>query len=493
MAQLKNSIVTGNLQVTEKTISGVVKTSVIEVPTTNGGTTYGNGTNGQVLTSNGTTVYWGTLPTGVQPSSTSPNMDGISNAGSETAYARGDHVHPTDTSRAPIASPEFTGSPTAPTASNGTNSTQIATTEFVQNALASISGAMYFMGSLGTDGTITTLPAAAMSNKGYAYKVITAGTYQSVVANAGDLLVSDGTTWVLIPSGDEPSGTVTSITLKAGGGIALDVDNTAITTSGSRTITNIGVRSIATGSNSGTITVNTNGTNAEVPVAGLGTMAYENSNAYLALSGGTMTGGITMTSGSSAFNDVGILFSNGGRIGGNLTGGLGIYGSNGVYIRPNSTSNAGTDGIEVTANATMPGNNGSENLGDPTRLWNNVFAVKYKGNAELSGAPTAPTATSGTNTTQIATTAFVTAAVTNGKPTTTTVTIATSDWSSNSATKSVTGVTASNNVFVAPDPASRSVALKAGMYCSAQGSGTLTFTVNKTPTDSVTINVMIFS
>jgi hypothetical protein len=39
--------------------------------------------------------------------------------------------------KAPLASPALTGTPTAPTASNGTNTTQIATTAFVQTALGS--------------------------------------------------------------------------------------------------------------------------------------------------------------------------------------------------------------------------------------------------------------------------------------------------------------------------------------------------------------------
>lgn len=38
--------------------------------------------------------------------------------------------------KAPLASPNFTGVPTAPTAPNGTNTDQIATTKFVQNALS---------------------------------------------------------------------------------------------------------------------------------------------------------------------------------------------------------------------------------------------------------------------------------------------------------------------------------------------------------------------
>ena len=75
------------------------------------------------------------VPEGAVPSPTLPAMDGTAAAGTETAFARGDHRHPTDTSRAPLASPEFTGTPTAPTAAKGTNSTQIATTAFVKAAV----------------------------------------------------------------------------------------------------------------------------------------------------------------------------------------------------------------------------------------------------------------------------------------------------------------------------------------------------------------------
>ncbi len=42
--------------------------------------------------------------------------------------------------KAPLASPAFTGTPTAPTAASGTNTTQIATTAFVQDAVGSVSG-----------------------------------------------------------------------------------------------------------------------------------------------------------------------------------------------------------------------------------------------------------------------------------------------------------------------------------------------------------------
>lgn len=66
-----------------------------------------------------------------QASDISPLMNGVAAAGSSERYSRGDHVHATDTSRAPLLSPAFTGTPTAPTAAVNTNTTQLATTAFV--------------------------------------------------------------------------------------------------------------------------------------------------------------------------------------------------------------------------------------------------------------------------------------------------------------------------------------------------------------------------
>lgn len=105
---------------------------------------------------------------------------------------------------------------TATTQSSGDNSTKIATTAYVDGAISNLPEPMIFKGSLGTGGTITTLPTAASTNKGFTYKVITDGTYASQAAKVGDTFISDGIAWVLIPSGDEPSGTVTSVATGVG-------------------------------------------------------------------------------------------------------------------------------------------------------------------------------------------------------------------------------------------------------------------------------------
>ena len=102
--------------------------------------------------------------------------------------------------KAPLASPAFTGTPTAPTASNGTNTTQIATTAFVQSAIdtkLAANDAMIFKGTIGaTSGngyTVTSLPST--HNAGWTYKVAEAGTYAGVKCEIGDMIIciTDGT------------------------------------------------------------------------------------------------------------------------------------------------------------------------------------------------------------------------------------------------------------------------------------------------------------
>lgn len=93
--------------------------------------------------------------------------------------------------KASLNSPIFTGTPKAPTAIVGTNNTQLATTEFVQIAISNgiaASDAMVIKGTIGTDGTITTLPKTYKT--GWTYRVITPGTYASQVCEIGDLMIA---------------------------------------------------------------------------------------------------------------------------------------------------------------------------------------------------------------------------------------------------------------------------------------------------------------
>jgi hypothetical protein len=77
-----------------------------------------------------------------QAGTASPLINGTASVGTSLLYSRQDHVHPTDTTRAPLNSPAFTGAPTAPTAASATNNTQIATTAFVRTAVSNLSGSV---------------------------------------------------------------------------------------------------------------------------------------------------------------------------------------------------------------------------------------------------------------------------------------------------------------------------------------------------------------
>ena len=97
-----------------------------------------------------------------------------------------------------FANAALTGTPTAPTPASSTNSTQIATTAFVQSLVGSkiaAADAMIYKGTIGSSGaTTTTLPA--IHTTGWTYKVITAGTYAGVTCEVGDMIIclADGTT-----------------------------------------------------------------------------------------------------------------------------------------------------------------------------------------------------------------------------------------------------------------------------------------------------------
>ena len=92
----------------------------------------------------------------------------------------------------------LTGIPTAPTAAAGTNTTQIATTEFVTNAIAQgfvANDAMVFKGLIGSNQLITQLPTSGY-NAGWTYRVADAGIFAGEYCEVGDLLIAikDGPT-----------------------------------------------------------------------------------------------------------------------------------------------------------------------------------------------------------------------------------------------------------------------------------------------------------
>jgi hypothetical protein len=136
-----------------------------------------------------------------------PLVDGTASAGTATTFSRGDHIHPTDTSRAPLNSPGFIGTPTAPTVTPGSDSTtKIATTAFVQSAISAVSsgvtsfngrsGAVNFLaaditgvgGALLAGPTFTGVPAAPTPANGN--NTTQLATTQYVMATRLDQLVA---------------------------------------------------------------------------------------------------------------------------------------------------------------------------------------------------------------------------------------------------------------------------------------------------------------
>jgi hypothetical protein len=101
--------------------------------------------------------------------------------------------------KAPIDSPALTGTPTAPTAAAGTNTTQIATTAFVTGAVSSYLPPKLATGrSLTVTGDISfTTPAfdgsSDISATATLPNVVTAGTYTTVTVNSKGLVTAGGT------------------------------------------------------------------------------------------------------------------------------------------------------------------------------------------------------------------------------------------------------------------------------------------------------------
>lgn len=105
--------------------------------------------------------------------------------------AQQDAIH--DRTKADLASPNFTGTPTAPTATVGTNSAQVATCAFVNTSLANaLTGAAKYQGGMtaASYGKLTTYKA------GWYWIVTEAGTIAGEACEVGDMVFcnTDSTT-----------------------------------------------------------------------------------------------------------------------------------------------------------------------------------------------------------------------------------------------------------------------------------------------------------
>ena len=144
-----------------------------------------------------------------QAGSATPLVNGTAAVGTSLRYARQDHVHGTDTTRAPLASPTFTGTPLSTTAAVDTNTTQIATTAYVvgQGYLKSATAASTYapLASPTFTGTPSLPTGTTAVTQTVGDNTTKLATTAFVLANGG------GTTFATVPQTIAGTSTTTSL------------------------------------------------------------------------------------------------------------------------------------------------------------------------------------------------------------------------------------------------------------------------------------------
>ena len=489
---------------------------------------------------------------------TTPAMDGVASVGSETTWAKGDHVHPSDTTKAPIASPAFTGIPTAPTAATGTNTTQIATTEFVNNTVQEAGSTVPGTALPLMDGTASAGTAAPYSREDHVHPsdttraplvspaftgtptapTATLGTNTTQLAttefvnnsiavidvlpsqggNAGKFLTTDGSIagWeeVVIP---EETFVISVTSTTVGGSTVLTADKTY-----TEILAAFGAKKeiVAILDNESVFYLQFFATNAasfmspsyntsgnprtytlEVDYNDTWTFNYvEATPANIGAQPSITTSGILKGNGSGGISaavsgtDYQAAITASGLLKGNGAGGVSAAVAGTDYQAPisNNVTGSGTNGYLTKFNGANTVTNGPA-LGSSTTTY-----LRNDGNwATPTNTTTGTTyaAASVPNNTTFGTNGSIYNVYNATKHGNITVTLNVANWNTTSKTISVTasGVTASNTVMVSPAPASTSVYSAAGVYCSAQGSNSLTFTCSSIPTAALTVNVVYFS
>ncbi len=354
VAQLNSSGQLTSSQIPSSLTGGLNYQGTWNASTNTPALTSGTGTKGyyyKVSTAGSTTLdgisVWYIGDTAVFDGTTWDKIDGITN---EVISVNGQTGAVTLTvsnisGAAPLASPTFTGTPTAPTPLSTDNSSNIATTSFVkeQNYLTTNQTVTVSGDASGSGTTAITLTLATVNSS--------PGTFTSFIVN-GKGLVTAGVN--LAVSGDV-SGTATnsSLTLTlatvvtAGTYQSVVVNAKGLVTSGSALTS--GQVTTALGYTPSTPVVTTPGTYSSVVINAAGQVIGASSASYS---------------------------------GGNIT----------------ATVNGAVTGTVTSSSGTL------------------IIPTTFQPSPVFTGVPVAPTATLGTNTTQIATTAFVTSAQGNLNP-----------------------------------------------------------------------------
>ena len=416
---------------------------------------------GFILDVNGTTRLQNTLTLGTSPTTSAGTYDFLTRNTSTGVVEK-----VLSNTIATTASPTLTGIPTAPTATAGTNTTQIATTAFVlanatsipqlesnatdltvwNNGKGNVSGNTSFgeltlrsnttgsqntangAGALGsnTTGTANTANgwnAMVFNTTGsqntsvgrHSLSDNISGTNNTAIGNDSGRFIADGITPNTSVSSSVFLGAFTK-PLASGQTNQIVIGESAIG-AGSNTAT-LGNTSITSTILRGTVTTNGSFVNSSAPAT----------NALLA-NGTTLANPISGTGTTnflSKFTSSGVIgnslvFDNGTNVGIGTTDPAFKLDVNGSANFSSSVTAGGNFRVLAgsSINLNRPDNgaassiltNSSNQLVFESPLGalfsSSVTATSFNGSATLTGTPTAPTATAGTNTTQIATTAFV--------------------------------------------------------------------------------------
>lgn len=152
----------------------------------------GGGTSTTPAADNNTTNIATTAFVIGQASGTAPVMDGTAAIGSSLRYARQDHVHPTDTTRAPLASPTFTGTVTIPSGASisGYLTTATAASTYAPIGSSVPAGAVNYF-------AMSSAPSGYIKANG---ATISRTTYASLFAAIGTTFgAGDGSTTFAVP------------------------------------------------------------------------------------------------------------------------------------------------------------------------------------------------------------------------------------------------------------------------------------------------------
>ena len=327
-----------------------------------------------------------TIPSGVEKSTTTPKMDGTASVGSETKFAAGDHVHPTDTSRVPTTRTVNGHALSADVTVTASDIGVESGAEVNQNAFSNVKVGTT---TVSADSKTDTLELVAGSN----VTLTPDATNDKVTISATDTTYSDFTgatsssagTHGLVPAPN--SGKTSEVILSDGRWHRLGTGRTATEV---RITHQAGSETPETLVTIGTATTTLAGFMPpadHVKLSEIAEGAEVNQNAFSNVKVGTTT------IEADAKTDT-----------------IELVGSN-VTLTPDATNDKVTIGITASNVTTALGNTAvARATGDAS---GNNIANTYapKASPALTGTPTAPTASAGTNTTQIATTAFVTSAV----------------------------------------------------------------------------------